>query len=184
MTDRHLIPAEAQTVAGLAPIVAPKLAREPAVSPILAHHDHQQFEIFCYSSVRRPDSATERFRQYADTWREVRALGDAQLAEQIRQDRIDILVDLTQHMADNRLPTFARKPAPVQVCYLAYPGTSGLRSIDYFITGAGGKLRRGRPNAFEEAHTLSWSDTPHFLLVKIEGDRAVTYRGSLKPLDQ
>ena len=56
-------------------------------------------------------------------WRDVRALSNQQLADIVRQDRIDILVDLTMHMSGNRLLAFARKPAPVQVTYLAYCGT-------------------------------------------------------------
>ena len=69
---------------------------------------------------------TERCRAQADVWRNVFGFSDEQLADAIRQDRIDILVDLTMHMANNRLLVFARKPAPVQVTYLAYAGTTGL----------------------------------------------------------
>ena len=70
----------------------------------------------------RPDGITARFHSYADVWRDIAGLTDEQLAQLVRQDRIDILVDLTMHMARNRLLVFARKPAPVQVCWLAYPG--------------------------------------------------------------
>src|SRR5262249_35809373 len=94
--------------------------------PLFAHHDHDRFEIFCYSDLTGGDSVTERIRGYADQWRNTLALNDEQLAQQIRSDRIDILVDLTMHMAGNRLAAFARKPAPVQVTWLAYPGTTGL----------------------------------------------------------
>ena len=61
-------------------------------------------------------------------------LSDEQVAEQIREDRIDILVDLTLHMADNRLLVFARKPAPVQVTFAGYPGSTGLSTIDYRLS--------------------------------------------------
>src|SRR3954447_21778782 len=67
-------------------------------------------------------------------WRDVQNLSDEQLANKVRQDRIDVLVDLTMHMERNRLLVFARKPAPVQVTWLAYPGTTGLTAIDYRLT--------------------------------------------------
>src|SRR5208282_2211189 len=65
-----------------------------------------------------------------------RLLRDPALAEQIRQDRIDILVDLSGHTAGNRLLALARKPAPVQVTFLGYPGTTGIGTIDYRLTDA------------------------------------------------
>jgi predicted O-linked N-acetylglucosamine transferase (SPINDLY family) len=100
--------------------------------PLLANHN--EFEIFCYASVACPDAMTERLRGYADVWRGVVGLNDEQLADLIRQDRIDILVDLTMHMGSSRLLAFARKPAPVQVTYLAYCGTTGLEAMDYRLT--------------------------------------------------
>jgi predicted O-linked N-acetylglucosamine transferase (SPINDLY family) len=103
-------------------------------TPLLSHHDHAEFEIYCYSSVERPDEQTRRLAGYADVWREVRSLDDAALAERIRADRIDILVDLTMHMARGRLLAFARKPAPIQVAWLAYPGTTGIGAMDFRIS--------------------------------------------------
>ena len=102
--------------------------------PLLAHHDHAAFEIFCYASVVRPDDHTRRLAGYADVWREVCPLCDAALCELIRADRIDLLVDLTMHMAHGRPLAFARKPAPIQVAWLAYPGTTGLDAIGYRLT--------------------------------------------------
>jgi protein O-GlcNAc transferase len=102
--------------------------------PLLSHHDHRPFEIFCYSSVERPDEITRRIASHADVWRDVRELDDEQLAQLIRADGIDILVDLTMHMADGRPLLFARKPAPVQLAWLAYPGTTGIGAIDYRLT--------------------------------------------------
>jgi len=99
--------------------------------PLLSEHDHSQFEIFCYSAVARPDELTERLRSLADQWRDIRALSDDAAAELIRQDQIDILIDLAQHTNGNRILIFARKPAPVQVSYLGYLGTTGLSAIDY-----------------------------------------------------
>ena len=74
------------------------------------------------------------FRQNADCWRDIVGLSDEQVANQIRDDRIDILVDLTLHMADNRLLVFARKPAPLQVTFAGYPGSTGLNAIDYRLS--------------------------------------------------
>jgi protein O-GlcNAc transferase len=104
--------------------------------PLLSAHDHANFEVFCYSDVRQPDAITQRIRACADSWQEIYGKTDAQVAEMIRADRIDILVDLTMHMADNRLRVFAQKPAPIQVTYLAYPGTTGLSAMDYRFTDA------------------------------------------------
>ncbi len=102
--------------------------------PTLSHHNHTDFEISLYSDVARPDSFTTRIRAYADTWRDTKTLTDPQLADLIRQDQIDILIDLTMHMANGRPGVFARKPAPVQIAWLAYPGTTGLTAIDYRLS--------------------------------------------------
>jgi protein O-GlcNAc transferase len=102
--------------------------------PLLSNHDHQQFKIFCYSGVVHPDQLTRRIRGYADCWRNSVGLGDQEMAELIRADQIDILVDLKLHTNDNRLCVFARKPAPVQVTWLGYPGTTGVEAMDYRLT--------------------------------------------------
>ncbi|KFG92257.1 hypothetical protein GQ56_0138490 [Burkholderia paludis] len=102
--------------------------------PLLSHHDRRAFEIVCYASVARPDALTARLAGYADRWHDVYGLDDAALAQRIRDDGIDILVDLTMHMAEGRPGLFAHRPAPVQAIWLAYPGTSGLASIDFRLT--------------------------------------------------
>jgi protein O-GlcNAc transferase len=102
--------------------------------PLLSNHDHRQFEIYCYANVARPDTLTERLRGQADMWRNTVGLSDQQVADLVRSDQIDILIDLKMHTANNRLLMFARKPAPVQVAWLAYPGTTGLSAIDYRLT--------------------------------------------------
>ena len=101
---------------------------------LLREHDHGQIEIFCYSNVLRPDALTEQLRRYADVWRSIVGMSDSQAADLIRQDRIDILVDLALHTANNRLAVFARKPAPVQATFAGYPGSTGLDAIDYRLT--------------------------------------------------
>jgi predicted O-linked N-acetylglucosamine transferase (SPINDLY family) len=119
--------------------VSPDFREHPVVyflEPILAAHDHRGFEIFCYADVPIPDAVTRRLQDCADHWRSLVGLADSQAAEMIHQDAIDILVDLAGHTAGNRLRTFARKPAPLQVSYLGYLGTTGLASIDYYLTDA------------------------------------------------
>jgi predicted O-linked N-acetylglucosamine transferase (SPINDLY family) len=103
-------------------------------TPLFSNHDHENYEPFFYSDVLAPDDNTRRFQSYADVWRTIDGLTDEQVARLVRQDRIDIFVDLTTHMARNRLLVFARKPAPIQVCWGAYPGSTGLTAIDYRLT--------------------------------------------------
>jgi predicted O-linked N-acetylglucosamine transferase (SPINDLY family) len=102
--------------------------------PLLSRHDHAAFEIFCYASIKRPDAHTRRIAEYADVWRDVRPLNDEALCRLIREDRIDILIDLTMHMAGGRPLLFARKPAPIQIAWLAYPGTTGIGAMDYRLS--------------------------------------------------
>ena len=102
--------------------------------PLLAEHDRGNFQIYCYSSVQRPDSMTEQLSARADVWRDIMSLKNRQAAQMIRDDEIDILVDLSLHSSDNRLLIFARKPAPVQVSWLGYPGSTGMDAMDYRLT--------------------------------------------------
>ena len=102
--------------------------------PLLEHHDRREIEVTCYSSVERSDAWTLRLQGCADGWRDARALDDSALADLVRKDRIDILVDLNMHMAHGRPLLFARKPAPVQIAWLAYPGTTGIAAIDYRLS--------------------------------------------------
>lgn len=101
---------------------------------ILAHHNAARFHVTCYAEVINPDDVTTRLRGLAHAWRFTCGLSDAQLAAQIRDDEIDILVDLAGHTAHNRLGVFAAKPAPLQISYLGYANTSGLTRIDHRIT--------------------------------------------------
>jgi len=104
------------------------------LAPLFERHDRDRFEIFCYAAVARPDEITEEFRRRADHWRSTLGVGDEALARMIQGDGIDILVDLSQHMAGHRLPVFARKPAPVQVSFAGYPESTGLDAIENRIS--------------------------------------------------
>jgi len=102
--------------------------------PVLRHHDHVRFEVFCYHTSLRTDETTARLRAAADHWRPVAHLPPDRAAALIRQDRIDILVDMAGHTRNNGLQIFVHKPAPIQATWLGYPGTTGLSRIDYRIT--------------------------------------------------
>jgi predicted O-linked N-acetylglucosamine transferase (SPINDLY family) len=102
--------------------------------PLFAHHDRRQAAFVAYADVRAPDAATGTLRGLADEWHDVTGLSDSVLADRIRSDRIDILVDLALHTAGNRLLVFARKPAPVQATMLGLPATTGVPTIDYRLT--------------------------------------------------
>ncbi|HKO90406.1 MAG TPA: tetratricopeptide repeat protein, partial [Polyangiaceae bacterium] len=102
--------------------------------PLLEQHDRSQFDIVCYSNVARPDAWTGRLQALARNWRDVSMLDDASFERLVRADGIDILVDLSLHAPRNRLQVFARKPAPVQLSWLGYPGTTGMRALDYYVT--------------------------------------------------
>jgi protein O-GlcNAc transferase len=104
------------------------------IEPILACHDRARFEVYCYATGPVRDAVTERLEASADHWVVARGLRDADLAQRIRADRIDILVDLSGHSAGNRLLVFARKPAPLQFTWIGFLATTGLRSIDYRLT--------------------------------------------------
>lgn len=137
--------------------------REHAVAdflePILKNHDPARCQITCYTNVATPDERTEQLRGYGGQWRSIAELTDAQAAELIRGDGIDILVDLGGHTAGNRLGIFARKPAPVQVTGTGYGWTTGLPSIDYRLTDA-----IADPPGESRRHTEELVRIPHGML--------------------
>jgi predicted O-linked N-acetylglucosamine transferase (SPINDLY family) len=102
--------------------------------PLLRNHDRQRFQIICYSSVADPDWMTAGLRKHADHWRNICGLSDQELISLIRDDQVDVLVDLSLHTAGNRLRAFAGKPSSVQVTFAGYPGTTGLSAIDYRLS--------------------------------------------------
>jgi len=103
------------------------------LEPVLEAHDRDRVEVFCYSCSDAKDSVTLRLKSLSEHWQQAGSLNDAALAQQIRDDRIDVLIDLSGHTAGNRLGVFAQRPAPLQITWLGYPGDTGLRAIDGFI---------------------------------------------------
>mgnify|MGYP001076071199 CR=1 FL=1 len=104
------------------------------IEPVLRQHDRSRFEVCCYSSLPTPDETTLRIRASVDVWRDIHKLSDGEAARLIRDDRIDILVDLSGHTSGGRLGIFAARPAPLQMTWMGYPNTTGLGAIDYRIT--------------------------------------------------
>jgi predicted O-linked N-acetylglucosamine transferase (SPINDLY family) len=104
------------------------------IEPVFETYSHDEFEVFCYANQRVDDEVTERLRSLVDEWRFVPDLDDEQLNDAIKDDGIDILVDLSGHTNDSRLLVFARKPAPVQVSMIGFMQTTGLSAMDYRIT--------------------------------------------------
>ncbi len=106
------------------------------IGPIIAHHDRWSFEVYCYVEIASPDDHTAHFQGLANHWRSILGLSDSAVADQIREDRIDILVDFAGHTAGNRLGVFAQQPAPVQIDWIGYPNTTGIATMGYRFTDA------------------------------------------------
>jgi protein O-GlcNAc transferase len=117
-------------------LVSADLGRHPVgylVEPLLAAADPAEMQIVCYSDRRVEDDRTERLRAKAAGWRSTLGVPDTALAEAIRADGIDILIDLAGHTLGNRMRLFTLRPAPVQVSWIGYPYTTGLPAIDYML---------------------------------------------------
>jgi predicted O-linked N-acetylglucosamine transferase (SPINDLY family) len=106
------------------------------IEPVLARHDHERFRIICYDNWSGDDAVNRRLRRYADEWRRISHLNDDDAAALIRNDKVDILVDLSGHTVGNRMLVFARRPAPIQATWFGYMCTTGLATMDYRITDA------------------------------------------------
>ena len=104
------------------------------IESVLKHHNRNKYYVICYSNVVGADMVTRRLLGYADTVRMIENQADDTVFEWIKEDQTDLLIDLSGHTDGNRLPLFARKPAPVQLTYLGYPNTTGLQTIDYRLT--------------------------------------------------
>lgn len=118
-------------------LLSPDLRSHPVsylLLPYVHAYDRQSIELHLYSDVARPDAMTAGLQAQAEHWHEVSGLSHAALAERIRGDGIDLLVDLAGHSANHRLPVFAMQPAPVQASWLGYFNTTGLPTIDYVLT--------------------------------------------------
>ncbi len=106
------------------------------IEPVLREHRRERFEVYCYSNWDKPDAVSARLRAYCAHWRDIAGVDDDAAAQMVRDDRIDILVDLSGHTHGNRLLLFARKPAPLQAGYMGYLGTSGMAAMDLHISDA------------------------------------------------
>jgi protein O-GlcNAc transferase len=106
------------------------------IEPVLLSHHREKVEVYCYANVRKPDDTTRRLQSEADHWCSIIEKPDIEVAELIRRDNIDILVDLGGHTGEKRLMVFAGRPAPIQVTWLGYPNTTGMAAIDYRFTDA------------------------------------------------
>lgn len=104
------------------------------IEPVLEAHNREKVETFCYANVKKDDDVTQRLKVKADHWVSILGMEDETVTTRILKDRIDILVDLAGHTKDNNLTVFARRPAPIQVTWLGFPNTTGLRSMDYRLT--------------------------------------------------
>jgi len=118
-------------------LVSPNLCDHPIsrfIRPLLGGNESMRLELFCYASVLRPDKETIKLKSLAANWRDIARLSDEQAASIIREDQIDILIDLAMHTADNRLKLFSLGPAPIGVSYLAYAGEVGNPAIQPRLT--------------------------------------------------
>jgi predicted O-linked N-acetylglucosamine transferase (SPINDLY family) len=122
--------------------------------PVLENHDKTQFEVICYSASPIEDADTASFRQLADQWRGVSQWSDDRLADCIRADKVDILIDLSGHGGGNRLGVFARKPAPIQVTAWGHSTGTGVPTIDYLFSDAVAIPAEVRPLFAEQIYDL------------------------------
>lgn len=106
------------------------------IEPLLMHLDRERFSIFLYSSTLKEDAITKRLRSRTENWRDIQMQAAGDIAERIRADRIDVLVDLSGHTAGNRLDVLALKPAPVIASWIGYLATTGLKTLDWRIVDA------------------------------------------------
>jgi predicted O-linked N-acetylglucosamine transferase (SPINDLY family) len=102
--------------------------------PVIKNHNHEKFKLHAYYNNQYKDAITERYIELFDCWHDCALLSDEDLAKKIREDNIDVLVDLSGYTLGNRLLTFMLKPAPLQISWMGYLGTLGLKCFDYRIT--------------------------------------------------
>ena len=137
------------------------------IEPVLANHNHDRVEIYCYAASARVDAMTEWLRSLATHWRSIHDMDDTHVVELIRNDQIDILVDLAGHTDGTRLEVFAHQPAPVQVTYLGYPNTTGLPTMHYRLTDA-----IADPDSFDHLYTETLVRLPRSFLCYMQSEHA------------
>lgn len=100
---------------------------------VLSQLDRNEVELFAYPTSRDESELSQRIKPLFSIWRCLAGLDDAAAAAAIHGDGVHVLIDLSGHSADNRLPVFAWKPAPLQVSWLGYFSTTGLAEMDYVL---------------------------------------------------
>ncbi|MBF0194731.1 MAG: tetratricopeptide repeat protein, partial [Magnetococcales bacterium] len=101
--------------------------------PCILHHDREKFQIFCYVGNTKQDELSHKLKKNSTSWLQTKHFNDEELAQQIKKDEIDILVDLAGHTPGNRLISFAYKPAPVQITAWGYPHGTNMAAMDYLF---------------------------------------------------
>lgn len=104
------------------------------LQPYFTHYNRQAIELFVYADVINSDDLTACLQRHAEHWRDITGHRHQDVAAQVSSDGVDVLVDLAGHSARNRLPVFAMKPAPVQASWVGYFNTTGLATMDFFVT--------------------------------------------------
>ena len=125
--------------------------------PLLEAHHKEVADIYCYANLRTPDAITERLQTFATAWRDVYKLTNDEVADLIREDEIDVLIELSGHTGHNRLMMLAQKPAPIQASFLGYPATTGLNTMDYRISD----IYADPPGMTENHYTENVIRLPH-----------------------
>ncbi|CAA6603545.1 conserved hypothetical protein [Rhodospirillaceae bacterium LM-1] len=128
--------------------------------PLAATHTRSHYKVVLYDNQPTDDDVAKRLKSAADLWRPIRRLADQDVERIIRSDKVDILVDLSGHSSNNRLGLFARRPAPVQLTWIGYPNTTGLKSIDWRFTDD----IADPPGATDDLHTERLFRLPHGFL--------------------
>ena len=100
---------------------------------LISKIDPSRFELVAYSNTPIEDELTHRIKGHFKSWNLIYGKSDAQTAKMIHDDGIHILIDLAGHTAGNRLPVFAHRPAPLQVAWLGYFATTGVKEMDYLL---------------------------------------------------
>jgi predicted O-linked N-acetylglucosamine transferase (SPINDLY family) len=117
-------------------LISPDLRRHAVatfIEPFLEHADGSRVEVTCYNAAAKEDEVSAHLRSLADRWRHIKDLGNREAASLIRDDQIDVLIDLAGHTWANRLGVLALRPAPVQMTYMGFPSTTGLSTIDFRV---------------------------------------------------